>query len=164
MSRTSKLAALASASAAAALAVAVTATPALAWTADDFTATLDGNMTIDAGGIQATCTSSTLSGTIASDGTLSIDDASVGGCGVPVDAGGLSWAGSLNASTGAATISGFEMSAAGCTFAGDLSGSFTGSDLPVSVTFDKQVVNSTGGWLCFFSSATVTATYDFAPA
>lgn len=160
LSRTTKTAALASAFAAAALTVAVTATPAMAWTAGDFTATLNGTMTIDAG-IPASCTSSTLSGTIAADGALSITSASVGGCGVDVTPQNLPWSGSLN--NGVATISGFSMSAIGCTYAGSITGSFTGTDLPVTATFTEQTVNKTSGIFCP-GSATVTAAYDFAQA
>ncbi|TDC82666.1 hypothetical protein [Actinomadura sp. 7K507] len=160
MSRTKKLAALASTTAAAALTVAVTATPAMAWTAGDFTATLNGNMIIDAG-IAAECTDSTLGGTIDANGNLTITSASVDGCGVGVTPEGLPWSGSL--SNGVATFTGFSMSAIGCTFGGNLTGSFTGTDLPVSATFTEQTVNKTSGFFCP-SSATVTATYDFAAA
>ncbi|MFB4311582.1 hypothetical protein [Actinomadura sp. GTD37] len=160
MSRIKKPAAIASITAAAAVAVAMTATPALAWTAGPFTATLNGNMTINAG-VSATCTSSTLSGTIASDGTLTITAASVGGCGVTVTPQNLPWSGKL--AGGTATLSGFAMSAIGCTYGGNLSGSFTGSDLPVTATFANQTVNKTSGLLCP-GSATVTAKYDFAAA
>ncbi|NKZ04712.1 hypothetical protein [Actinomadura latina] len=158
MSRTKKPAAIASITAAAAVAVAMTATPALAWTAGGFTATLNGTMTIDAG-VSASCTSSTLSGTIASDGTLSVTSASVGGCGVTVTPKNLPWSGKLD--NGVATINGFAMSAIGCTYGGNLSGSFSGTDLPVSATFANQTVQKQSGWLCP-GSATVTATYDFA--
>ncbi|MEU8798680.1 hypothetical protein [Spirillospora sp. NPDC048819] len=161
MSRTTKkLAAIASTTAAAALAVAVTATPALAWTAGNFTATLNGNMVIDAG-IAAECTDSTLTGTIDAAGNLTITDASVSGCGVTVTPEGLPWSGSLN--NGVASINGFSMSAIGCTYGGNISGSFTGTDLPVTATFTEQTVAKTSGWLCP-GSATVTATYDFNPA
>jgi hypothetical protein len=158
LSRITKPAAVASITAAAAVAVAMTATPALAWTAGDFTATLNGNMTITAG-ISATCTSSTLSGTIASDGTLSVTAASVGGCGVTVTPQNLPWSGKLD--NGVASINGFAMSAIGCTYGGDLSGTFTGSDLPVTATFADQTVRKTSGWFCP-DPATVTAKYDFA--
>lgn len=160
MSRTSKLAALASASAAAALAVAVTATPALAWTAGPFTATLNGTMVIDAG-IPASCTGSTLSGTIDADGDLTVTSASVEGCGVTVTPQNLPWSGKLD--NGTASFTGFSMSAIGCTFGGDISGSFTGTDLPVSATFTEQTVAKTSGFFCP-GSATITATYDFAAA
>lgn len=160
MSRTGKLASLASVAAAAAITVAATATPALAWTAGDFTATLDGTMVIDAG-IPAECTGSTLSGSIDADGNLTITDASVSGCGVTVTPQNLPWSGSLDG--GVATLSGFSMSAVGCTFGGTLTGSFTGTDLPVTAQFVEQTVNRTSGFLCP-GSATVTATYDFNPA
>ncbi|MFG2090089.1 MULTISPECIES: hypothetical protein [unclassified Spirillospora] len=159
MSRTTKkLAAVASTTAAAALAIAATATPAMAWTAGDFTATLNGTMVIDAG-IAAECTGSTLSGTIDSAGNLTITSASVSGCGVTVTPQGLPWSGSLD--NGVASINGFAMSAIGCTYGGNLSGGFTGTDLPVTVEFADQTVNKTSGWLCP-GSATVSATYDFA--
>lgn len=160
LSRTTKFAALATTSAAAALALAVTATPAMAWTAGPFTATLNGTMTIDAG-IPASCTSSTLTGTIAADGSLTIAKATVGGCGVDVQAQNLPWSGSLN--NGVASINGFSVSAIGCTYGGNLTGSFTGSDLPVTATFANQTVNKTSGVICP-STATVTAKYDFAAA
>ncbi|TDD92152.1 hypothetical protein E1293_01160 [Actinomadura darangshiensis] len=160
MSRTTKTAAIASAFAATALTFAVTATPAMAWTAGDFTATLNGTMTIDAG-IPATCTGSTLSGTIAEDGTLSVTSASVSGCGVDVTPENLPWSGSL--AGGVATLSGFSMSAIGCTFGGSITGAYTGTDLPITATFTEQTVNKTSGVLCP-SSATLTATYDFAAA
>ncbi|MGP4027012.1 hypothetical protein [Actinomadura sp. 3N407] len=160
MSRTTKLATIASTAAAAALAIGVTATPAMAWTAGDFTATLNGNMTIDAG-IAAECTDSTLTGTIDANGNLTITDASVSGCGVTVTPQGLPWDGSLN--NGVASINGFSMSAIGCTYGGDISGSFTGTDLPVTATFTEQTVGKTSGWFCP-GSATVTAAYDFNPA
>ena len=161
LSRTRKLAALASATAAAALAVAATATPALAWTAGDFTAELNGTMVIDAG-IPASCTDSTLSGTVDADGNLTITDASVDGCGVTVTPQNLPWSGKLDDATGTASISGFSMSAIGCTFGGNITGGFTGSDLPVSATFTDQTVSKTG--FCFINSAKITATYDFAAA
>jgi hypothetical protein len=160
LSRISKPAAIASASAAAALAVALTATPALAWTAGPFTADLDGTMVIDAG-IPASCTSSTLSGTVDAAGNLTITSASVGGCGVTVTPKNLPWSGKLD--NGTASIDGFSMSAIGCTYGGDITGSFTGTDLPVSATFTEQTVAKTSGWLCP-GSATVTATYDFTAA
>ncbi|NVI88732.1 hypothetical protein [Actinomadura sp. BRA 177] len=160
MSRIKKPAAIASITAAAAVAVAMTATPALAWTAGGFTATLNGPMVINAG-VSVSCTSSTLSGTIASDGTLSITSASVGGCGVTVTPKNLPWSGKLD--NGAASINNFAMEATGCTYGGNLNGSFTGTDLPVTATFANQTVNKTSGWLCP-GSATVTATYDFAAA
>lgn len=160
MSRTKKLAALASTTAAAALTVAVTATPAMAWTAGDFTATLNGTMIIDAG-IPAECTGSELSGTIDADGNLTITDASVSGCGVTVEAEGLPWSGSLD--NGVASLSGFSMSAIGCTYGGDITGSFTGTDLPVTATFTEQTVSKSSGWFCP-GSATITAAYDFNPA
>ncbi len=158
LSRTTKLATIASASAAAALALAVTATPALAWTAGNFTATLNGTMTIDAG-VSASCTSSTLKGTIASDGTLSITSATVDGCGVTVTPKALPWSGKLD--NGVATINGFAMDAIGCTYGGNLTGGFTGTDLPVTATFANQTVNRTSGLFCP-ASATITAKYDFA--
>lgn len=157
---TKKLAAIASTTAAAALTVAVTATPAMAWTAGDFTATLNGTMVIDAG-IAAECTGSTLSGTIDANGNLTITSASVSGCGVTVTPNNLPWSGSLN--NGVASLNGFSMSAIGCTYGGNLTGSFSGTDLPVTATFADQTVNKTSGWLCP-GSATVTATYDFAAA
>ncbi|MBE1533129.1 hypothetical protein [Actinomadura algeriensis] len=158
MSRISKKAAVVSTTAAAALTVAMTATPALAWPAGTFTATLDGTMVIDAG-IPASCTDSELSGTIATDGTLTVTDASVSGCGVTVTPQNLPWSGSL--SGGVATFNGFSMSAIGCTFGGDLSGSYSGGEtFPVTAAFTEQTVQRTSGFFCP-SSATVTASYTF---
>ncbi|GGU91084.1 hypothetical protein GCM10010182_02330 [Actinomadura cremea] len=158
MSRISKKAAFFATTAAAALTVTMTATPALAWPAGNFTATLDGTMVIDAG-IPASCTDSTLSGTIAADGTLSVTSASVSGCGVTVTPVGLPWSGSL--SGGVASFDGFQMSAIGCTFGGDISGSYSGGEtFPVTASFTEQTVDRTAGWLCP-SSATITASYTF---
>ncbi|MEV5827656.1 hypothetical protein AB0L25_19005 [Spirillospora sp. NPDC052242] len=158
MSRISKKAAFLSTTAAAALTVAMTATPALAWPAGNFTATLDGDMIIDAG-IAATCTDSTLSGTVAADGTLTVTSASVSGCGVTVTPVGLPWSGSL--SGGTASFSGFQMSAIGCTFGGDIAGTYSGGEtFPVTAAFTEQTVDRTSGWLCP-SSATITASYTF---
>ncbi|TDB96618.1 hypothetical protein [Actinomadura sp. 7K534] len=161
MSRTKKLAVLASTTAAAAVTVAMTATPAMAWTAGNFTATLNGTMVINAG-IPAECTGSTLSGTIDANGNLTITSASVSGCGVTVTPNNLPWSGSLN--NGVAKLNGFSMSAIGCTYGGNLTGSFTGANnLPVTANFANQTVNRTSGWLCP-GSATVTAKYNFAAA
>ncbi|MEU5878760.1 hypothetical protein [Spirillospora sp. NPDC047279] len=158
MSRKTKLAATSVAALAAAATVAVPATPAMAWTAGPVTANLSGTMTINAG-VAATCTSSTLGGTIATNGALSITSASVGGCGVTVTPQALPWSGSL--SGGVATLSGFRMSAIGCSYGGSLTGSYSGADnLPVTVTFTNQTVNKVSGLFCP-SSATITATYVF---
>jgi len=159
LSRTTKFAAVAASAAAAATAVVgLTASPALAVTPGAFTATLQGNMVINAG-ISATCTSSVLKGTVAADGaTASYTSATAGGCGVTVTPSGLPWNGSI--SGGVAKINGFKMSAIGCTYSGNLTGSYTPStaNFPLTVTFSNQTVNKTSGFLCP-SSATVTATY-----
>ncbi|MGI5328550.1 hypothetical protein [Actinomadura nitritigenes] len=158
MSHPTKLAAVASALAAATLTVTAAATPALASAPTAFTATLDGTVVINAG-IPATCTGSTLSGTIEADGTLTVTSATVDGCGVPVTPENLPWSGSL--SNGVATFNGFTMSAIGCTYRGDLTGTYTGTGLPGTATFTDQPVARTSGFLCP-SSVTVSATYDFA--
>ncbi|MEO3781942.1 hypothetical protein ABGB12_01320 [Actinocorallia sp. B10E7] len=154
MSRTAKLAAIAAASAAA---VAMTAAPAAAWPNADVSGVLSGNMVIDAG-VEATCTGSTLNGTIDSNGALTITSASVSGCGVTVTASNLPWSGSFSGST--ATINGFRMSAIGCTYGGTLTGSLSGSTLPATVTFSDVTVNKISGFFCP-GSATVSATYVF---
>lgn len=154
MSRSTKLAAIAAASIAA---VAATATPASAWTAGPFTATLSGNMTIIAG-VTATCTSSTLGGTITTGGALSFTSAVFGGCGVGVNATNLPWSGSLTG--GVATITGFRVSAIGCTYGGNLTGTYTGSAFPTTVSFTNVTVNKISGLFCP-ASATVTANYVF---
>jgi hypothetical protein len=160
LSRIKKIAAIASTSAAAtAIAVAATAAPALAWTAGPFTADLSGTMTINAG-VPASCTGSTLGGTIATDGTLSVTSASISGCGVDVTPQNLPWSGSL--SGGTATLSGFSVSAIGCTYGGSITGSYSGGDtLPATVTFSNQTVQKTAGSFICPSSATLTATYVF---
>ncbi|MDL4819685.1 hypothetical protein [Actinomadura opuntiae] len=158
MSRIKKLAAIASTSAAAtAVAVAATAAPALAWTAGPFTAKLSGTMTINAG-IPASCTGSTLGGTITTAGALSVTSASITGCGVTVTPQNLPWSGSL--SGGNATLSGFSVSAVGCTYGGTIHGTYSGSTFPVTVSFTNQTVPKTSGFLCP-SSATLTAKYVF---
>ncbi|OLT11993.1 hypothetical protein BJF79_04155 [Actinomadura sp. CNU-125] len=64
-------------------------------------------------------------------------------------------------SNGVATFSGFSMSAIGCTFGGNLTGSYSGGEtFPVTATFTEQTVQKTSGFLCP-SSATVTASYTF---
>jgi hypothetical protein len=158
LSRTTKTAAVASAAAAATLAFGLTAAPALAVTPGTFTANLNGTMTINAG-VSATSTSSTLKGSVAADGTTaSYTSASAGGCGVTVTPGALPWSGSF--SGGVAKINGFSMSAVGCTYGGNLTGTYTGTNFPLTVSFVNQTVNKTSGLFCP-SSATVTAKYDY---
>ncbi|MFA1544804.1 hypothetical protein [Actinomadura chokoriensis] len=162
MSRTTKFAAAAASAAAAATAVVgLSAAPALAGvTPGAFTATLQGNMVINAG-VTANCTSSVLKGSVAADGTTTkYTSATAGGCGVTVTPSGLPWSGSINA--GVVKINGFKMSAIGCTYGGNLTGSYTPTtaNFPLTVTFTNQTVTKTSGLLCP-SSATVTATYKY---
>ncbi|WP_141577858.1 hypothetical protein [Actinomadura sp. WMMA1423] len=158
MSRTTKFAAIATAAAAATATVALSASPALAVTPGTFTANLNGTMTINAG-VTATCTSSTLKGSVASNGTsASYTSATAGGCGVTVTPSGLPWSGSF--SGGVAKINSFKMSAIGCTYSGNLTGSYTGTNFPLTVSFVNQTVTKTSGLLCP-SSATVTAKYNY---
>ncbi|MFI0448478.1 hypothetical protein [Actinomadura sp. 6N118] len=157
MSRTKKLAAVSAATIAAALAVAVQTAPAQAEAAGPISATLSGNMTINAG-INWTCTSSTMGGTIADDGTLSITSATVGGCGVTVAPANLPWSGSL--SGGVATLSGFQVTAVGCTYGGSLTGSYVDGPLPVTATFTNQSVPKVSGIFCP-GSVSLTASYVF---
>jgi hypothetical protein len=156
LSRPTKTAAIGSAVAATALAVIMTAPPAMAFTEGPFTATLNGTMTIDAG-IAASCTESTLSGTIDSEGALTITSATVGGCGVPTTAENLPWSGTLK--DGVATFTGFQMSAIGCTYRGDLTGSYTGTDFPTTATFTDQSISKISGFLCP-SPVEVSAKWD----
>lgn len=158
MSRTLKLATTA---AAAVATVAVTATPALAWTGGSFTGTLAEPMTIKAGSISANCTGSDLAGTITSAGATSITSATFTGCGATVTAQNLPWSGSL--SGGTATISSFKVNAnvsgVSCTYGGSLTGTYTGSASPVTVTFSNVTVPKTSGSFLCPSSGTVSAKY-----
>ncbi|MFG2007191.1 hypothetical protein ACGFNU_49380 [Spirillospora sp. NPDC048911] len=159
MSRTKKLAAVSAATVAAACAVAVSTAPAHAEAVVPISATLSGNMTINAG-LNFTCTSSTLTGTLDDvSGALSITTASVGGCGVTVTASNFPWTGSL--AGGNVTISGFRISAAGCVYGGSLSGTYPVGPLPVTVSFkDAPVSKISGSFLCP-STAKLTANYVF---
>lgn len=158
MSRTVKLAAVAAASVAA---VALTATPALAWTGGAFSGSLAEPMTISAGSISATCTTSDLTGTITADGTTSISGATFEGCGATVTAQNLPWPGSL--SNGTATISSFQVTAnvsgINCAYGGSLTGTYAGSASPVTVTFDNVSVPKVSGSFLCPGSGNVTATY-----
>ncbi|OLT23189.1 hypothetical protein BJF79_01875 [Actinomadura sp. CNU-125] len=157
MSYRTKITAIAATFAAAAFTVTATATPALAWTPGPFTATLNGDVVIDAG-IPATCTDSTLSGTVDSDGDLTITAAGVDGCGVQVTPTGLPWTGSI--ADGTAVFTGFTMSAIGCTYRGDLTGTYNATDIPGTASFTDQPATRTSGFLCP-SSVTISAAYDF---
>ncbi|MFA1544803.1 hypothetical protein [Actinomadura chokoriensis] len=162
MSRTTKFAAVAASAAAAATAVVgLTAAPALAVTPGTFTATLQGNMVINAGVSVITCTSSVLKGAVAANGaTTTYTSATIGGCGVTVTPGGLPWSGSI--SGGLVKINGFKMRVLDCLYGGTLTGTYppTTVNFPLTVTFSNQVVPKSGGSLCS-SSATVTATYKY---
>jgi hypothetical protein len=162
LSRTKKLAALASTTAAAAaIAVAATAAPAFAWTDTPYTANLSGTMTIDAG-TAVTCSGSTLSGDLSADGSFTVDNAAISGCPAGVTPENLPWSGSL--SGGTATISGFSVSALGCTYGGSITGTYSGGDsLPATVTFTDQTVNAQSGF-CLVQSVSLSATYVFSAA
>lgn len=154
MSRIAKLAAV---GASAAAVVAMTAAPAAAWTNGSYTANLSGNMTIKStsGSTLANCTGSTLKGNITTAGAYNVATATATGCGVTVTPKNLSgWNGTISGST--ATLNGFQMSAAGCTYGGNLAGTSTGTN----AVFVDQVVNSISGF-CLISSVKVTATYNF---
>jgi hypothetical protein len=152
MSRTTKLAAVAAASAAA---VAMTASPALAWTNGTFTANSTSLVVKVSGSTVATCTGSVLKGTITAAGAIKVTSATATGCGVTVTPTGLPWSGSITSTT--AAINGFKMTALGCTYGGNLSGTSPGSTSPSTITFTNQAVSGTGG-LCF-SNVTVSAKY-----
>jgi hypothetical protein len=154
MSRTAKLAAVVAASAAA---VAVTASPALAWTNGTFTATSSALVVKVSGSTVATCTGSVLKGTINTAGVFKVTSATATGCGVTVTPTGLPWNGSITGGTG--TITAFKMTALGCTYTGNLSGTATGAAPPSTVVFANQPVSGSGG-LCF-NNVTVSATYVF---
>ncbi|MGI5203664.1 hypothetical protein ACQEU6_19070 [Spirillospora sp. CA-108201] len=159
MSRTTKIAAIAAAAVAATGAVALTASPALAVNTGSFTATLNGTMVIDAG-VPASCTSSTLAGTVLTGGVnASYTSASAGGCGVTVTPGGLPWSGTFSGTT--VKINNFSMSAIGCTYGGTLTGSMSATNFPFTATFTNQVVPKTSGSILCPSSAKVTAKYDY---
>ncbi|GAA4341812.1 hypothetical protein BJY14_002301 [Actinomadura luteofluorescens] len=160
MSRTTKIAAVASAAVAATATatVALTASPALAVNTGSFTATLNGTMVIDAG-VPASCTSSVLKGTVLSGGVnASYTSASAGGCGVTVTPGALPWSGTFSGTT--VKINNFSMSAIGCTYGGTLTGTASATNFPFTATFTNQVVPKTSGLLCP-SSAKITAKYDY---
>ncbi|NDU77503.1 hypothetical protein GWI34_33515 [Actinomadura sp. DSM 109109] len=160
MSRTTKIAAIASTAIAAATGtVALTASPALAVNTGPFTATLNGTMVIDAG-IQASCTSSVLKGTVLTGGVnASYTSASAGGCGVTVTPGNLPWSGTFSGTT--VTINSFSMSAIGCTYGGNLTGTMSSPNFPFTATFTNQVVPKTGGSFICPSSAKITAKYNY---
>ncbi|GAA2454833.1 hypothetical protein GCM10010191_87270 [Actinomadura vinacea] len=161
MSRVAKLAALAAVSTAA---VTLTAAPALAWTNGTFTATANANSLVvrvnDT--VVATCSGSTLRGSITSTGSFSVTSATATGCGVTVTPTGFPWSGSFTSSSptsGTAAINGFKMTALGCTYTGNLSGPYTGAAPPATATFTRVPVTGSGG-LCF-SNVNVSATYVF---
>ncbi|MFA1544794.1 hypothetical protein [Actinomadura chokoriensis] len=161
MSRTTKIAAVAASGAAAATAVVgLTAAPALAVTPGTFTATLQGNMVINAG-VSVTCTSSVLKGTVAADGTTTkYTSATAGGCGATVTP-ALPWSGSI--SGGVVKINGFKMSAIGCTYTGNLTGSYTPTtaNFPLTVTFTNQPATKLSGGILCPATVKVTATYKY---
>lgn len=155
MSRIAKLAAVGAASAAA---VAMTAAPAAAWTNGSYTANLSGNMTIksaDGNTTLANCTGSTLTGTMNTAGSFNVATANATGCGVGVTPKNLSsWSGSISGTS--ASLNGFQMAAAGCTYGGNLSGTSTGTN----AIFVNQTVTAISGF-CLIGSVKVSATYNF---
>lgn len=156
MSRMTKLAATVAASTAI---VALTATPAMAWTDGTFSAAANANSLVvkTGGSTVATCSGSTLSGSMTSTGAFSVTSATATGCGVTVTPTGFPWSGSFTGGT--TTINGFKMSAVGCTYSGNLSGPYTGAEPPATVTFTDQPVTGSG-FFCA-SNVTVSATYVF---
>ncbi|GAA4139433.1 hypothetical protein [Actinomadura keratinilytica] len=158
MSRVTKLAAITAVSAAA---VALTATPAWAdnWTNGPFTATANSSsLVVKVGGTTvATCSGSTLTGNMTDTGAFSVTGATATGCGVTVTPTGFPWSGSFT--SGTTQINGFKMSALGCTYTGNLSGSYTEPAPPAIVTFTDQPV--TGSGLFCVSNVTVSVTYVF---
>jgi hypothetical protein len=156
MSRRAKLAALAVAASTGAV-VLTAAAPAMAWTNGTFSASSSSLVVKVSGSTVATCTGSTLSGTINTSGAFSVTSATATGCGVTVTPTGFPWSGSISGSS--ASLSGFKMTALGCTYSGNLSGTATGSAPPSTVTFTDQPVSGSG-FFCF-SNVTVSASYVF---
>lgn len=151
MSRSAKLAAIVATSAAA---VALTAAPAAAWTTAPFTAT-SSNLVVKVGTSTVATCSSTLGGNMNASGAFTVTSATATGCGVGVTPTGLPWTGS--ATGGVATITAFKMTALGCTYTGNL----TGTEAEPVVTFTNQPVTGSGSFLCF-NNVSVSATYTFA--
>ncbi|MEO5878246.1 MAG: hypothetical protein ABIS86_20335 [Streptosporangiaceae bacterium] len=154
MSRSTKLAAITAASAGAVL---LMASPALAWTNGTFTANTSALVVKVSGTTVATCTGSVLKGTIATTGVFKVTSATATGCGVSVTPTGLPWNGKFVGGT--ATITAFKMTALGCTYTGNLTGSVTGAQPPATVTFTNQAVSGSG-FFCA-SNVTVSGTYVF---
>ncbi|GAA4056266.1 MULTISPECIES: hypothetical protein [Actinomadura] len=158
MSRVTKLAAI-TATSAAAVALTATAASADSWTNGPFTAKANSNsLVVKVGGTTvATCSGSTLSGSMTNTGAFSVTGANATGCGVTVTPTGFPWSGSFT--SGTTKINGFKMTALGCTYTGNLSGPYTGTAPPATVTFTNQPV--TGSGLLCASNVTVSVTYVF---
>ncbi|WP_106399809.1 hypothetical protein [Actinocorallia populi] len=157
------------ASAASVAAVAMTATAAHAWTGGSVSASLSQPLTVSLAG--ATCTTSNLSGNLASGGGLTITSATVSGCtalglGVTVTPQNLPWSGSLTDGGGPATFSGFQLRArqlfVDCLYGGDIAGVNTGVTAgAATVTFtDAPVDKISGGGICP-DTAEVSGQYTF---
>lgn len=176
MSRIAKLAAV---GASAAAAVAMTAAPAAAWTGGSVSATLSAPLTVSvAGSNVASCTTSTLGGSIAAGGALTLSSAAISGCTgsgtVTVTPQNLPWGGSLTNGGGTATFTGFRVKANAtllglpvtCIYAGNISGTNTAGPAPVTVKFTNASVSkvSSGSSFACPGSAQVSATYTFTGA
>ena len=167
MSRTKTMAMATAAAATAALAI---ASPASAWTGGAITANLSSPLTVNSTIGTATCTSSTLNGSVTAAGALTVSSASIGGCtgtfSISVTPTNLPWGGTLG--TSSATITGFRVSAnvgvlggITCIYGGNLSGAISGSAPSLKATFSNVTVNkiSSGShWFCP-GSATIGGAY-----
>ncbi|MEO3784025.1 hypothetical protein ABGB12_11885 [Actinocorallia sp. B10E7] len=165
------------ATAAAGATVLALASPASALYAGNIQATLLGTMSTSLG---AGCSTSTLSGSLASGGGLTISGATFGSCsGATVTAQNLSWTGSITApgtppADGKVTINGFKIKAVAiigtCYYGGNLSATaFNGTNPNRPVTSNNQFQiylnnasaskQSGSSFLCP-GSASVTAAYQ----
>ncbi|MEO3783979.1 hypothetical protein ABGB12_11645 [Actinocorallia sp. B10E7] len=167
MSRTKTLALATATAAAAALAI---ASPASAWTGGAITANLSSPLTVNSSIGTATCTSSTLNGSVTADEVLTVSSASIGGCtgtfSISVTPTNLPWGGTLGANS--VSITGFQVSAnvgvfggITCIYGGSLNGSVTGSAPTLQASFSNVTVNkvSSGShWFCP-GSATISGGY-----
>lgn len=175
---------LLAAATAAGAAVLVPAAPASALFAGNIQASLLGTATVTTSLGSGSCTSSTLTGTLAPGGGLSISAASFSAC--PVTAQNLPWtSGSITGSTavpggrdGTATISGFRVRATvdilgftiTCVYGGNLTADAYNGDNPArpvgssnefQISLNNASASSQSGsnWLCP-TSASVTAVYQ----
>ncbi|GAA0967251.1 hypothetical protein [Actinocorallia libanotica] len=176
MSRIAKLAAV---GASAAAVVAMTATSASAWTGGSVTGTLTAPLTVKVlGSNVASCTTSTLNGSVTTADKLTISTAAISGCTgsgtVTVAAEALPWAnGTLTTGGGTASFNGFRVKANAtllgfpvtCIYAGTITGTNTaasGSPLSTTVTFtNASVSKQSGSSGACPGTAQVSAQYKF---